>query len=251
MHNKSCQGLSLVELMIATAIGLIITVLAINYLTHNLRTRNVNAAYVNLKDNGAVSLYFLARYTRESGLKTIPVFGDRSKAQGGCDASNPWCTQDNNSQSDRLAIRKVFPNDGLTACNGEVSPKGEELVEVFSMLQTADYKALVCQSYSLTDNSWLGSNTKRILQTGIDDFQVLFYEKNKITPVNANDVSDWGNIQGIEVAVLADSEIPAHLTSVKQAFSVLDRNTLQFDDRQARHIFQTTIEFNNKNFPDG
>ena len=238
------RGISLIELMIATAIGLVITVLAINYLTSNLKTRNVNAAYATMKDNGALSLYFLARYTRGAGIETTPINGSTNISSGNCEPNQPWCTQDLSADADRLAIRKVFPDD-MEACNGEISPKGDELVEIFSVLETNDYKALVCQSYSLSNNDWLGTDEKRVLQTGIDDFQVMYFETGQASPVSAANVTNWGNIHGIEVAFIANSEIPAHLEALNQNLSILNAGTRTFNDRLARHIFQTSIAFNN------
>lgn len=242
--SQPYSGMSLIELLIAMAIGLVITTLALNYLTSNIRTRNVTAAYATLKDNGAVALYFLARYGRSAGLQTTPIYGDLNIPGGECETSNSLCTLEEENGPDRLAIRKIYPDD-TQACNGEPVLQGEELLEILSYLETADYSALVCQSYSLANNDWLGSDHMRVLQTGIDDFQVLYYETDAIEPVAANAVTDWNTIQGIEVALLVNSELPAHIQPVNQTFQLLDRTPLKFNDRLARQIFQTTIAFNN------
>ena len=243
---KPCRnsGLSLIELMIAMAVGLMITVIAMNYLISNIKTRNVNAAYSTLKDNGAVALYFLAHYGRSAGLETVPIYGDTSATGGLCNATDPKCSFESTTVSDRVAIRKLYPDETI-ACNGEIVPAGEELVEIFSLTSTADYDALVCQSYSLTSAAWLGSDNARVLQTGIEDFQVQYYIKDTPTPVAADAVTNWNSVQGIEVAVLANSELPAHVQVIDQRFVLLDRDKTTFTDRFARQIFQTSIAFNN------
>ncbi len=245
MKLTRSTGLSLIELLVGTAIGLSITVAAINYLTTNLKTRNVNAAYSNMKDNGSIALHFLARHTRGAGAQTVPVNGSKSISSGNCETEKAWCTLESKSEPDRLAVRMVYPYESQ-ACNGETALENSEIVEIFSILKSQDYSALVCQTYDLSNNAWLGSDQKRVLQTGIEDLQVEFYIFGQATPVNASAVSDWSLVQGIEVNVIATSEYPAHMESTAQTLISLDSNNKYYNDRFARHIFGTTIAFNNQ-----
>jgi len=243
---RSIFGLSLIELMVATAIGLMMTVLVINYLSANLQTRNMNAGYNRMKDGGALSLYFLANHTRDAGLKTLPIYGDATKTNGECNPVADNCTNDTDSAFDRLVVRKIYPEDTI-ACNGEALAENVEVLEVISVDVSTDGNFLVCQSYSLTANDWLGgTDAKRVLQAGIDGFQVQYYEKGLAQPVNGRSVTNWGNVAGVEVMVLANSQTPAFLKVRASRFKLLDSTELPFNDRLARQIFQTTIAFNNQ-----
>jgi len=244
INYKTANGFSLIELMVATTIGITVSILTINYLSFSMKSRDLNAAFATLKDNGAVGLYFLAKYTRSAGLKTIPIMGDTAKTHGACTPNTDFCTMNSNTSSDRIAIRKIYPENTI-ACNGQPVDGLAEIVEVFSVFDFNDYTALVCQSYSLATNQWLGSDHKRVLQTGIDDFQVQYYEQGMPAPVNADNVLNWGAVQGIEIALLANSEVSAYSSPIEQYFSVLDRAEQEFVATVERQIFQTSIAFNN------
>ena len=244
------RGISLVELMVAMAVGIVISGLAMNYLYRNLQTRNVNAAYSNLKDNGAMGMQLLIKNSREGGLNAgiplVAIMGDSDITGGLCSpAADTFCTLNESDASDRLAIQMSFPIEHV-ACNGQTAAAFETIVEVFSITRSTDYDALVCQTYSVTQGTWLNTDQRRILQTGVQDLQVQFFQNGFNQAVNASEVSDWNLVQGIEIALLASSEIPARLESMVQNFNLLDRNVQRFEDRMARHIFQTTLAFNNK-----
>jgi len=244
--SKFTRGVTLIELLIATAIGIILSVLAINYFSLNVKTRDANSAYATLKDNGAVSLYFMTFFGRSAGIQTIPIYGDVSILNGECSKVMDYCTFDSKIGSDRLAIRKFFPVH-TQACNGQIAYEKEDFIDIFSIETNDNYSALVCQSYSLTDQEWLrGSSRKRVLQIGVEDFQVQFYQPDTTQPVNAELVTDWGRVQGVEVAFLANSEVPAFTQKSNKRFKLLDADIKSFNDRKARQIFQTTIAFNNQ-----
>ena len=235
----------MVELMIATALGLVISLLAVNYLLTSLQSKSINASYSYLKDNGAVGLYFLAKYARSAGIDTVPILGDDGITAGACKPADLFCSMNSNSTADRFAIRKVLQEDSV-ACNGEPITLLTEIVEIFSLQDFGDYKALVCQSYDFNNKQWLGSSTKRVLQNGIDDFQVAYYLADEIEPKNADDVTSWSNVQGVEVSILANSQVESYNQNYQQSFVLLDRSAQSYNDRLARQIFQTTIAFNNK-----
>jgi len=238
-------GFSLIELMVASSIGLIMTVLVIDYFASSLQSKQANGAYNTMKDAGALALYYIARNSRDAGINTIPIYGDSSIANGGCTPDQDFCSRDTNEAFDRVAVRKIFP-DHVDACNGIYLEAGDEVVEVVSVQLIDNVNTLVCQSYSLATNSWHGSADYRVLQGHIDSFQVRYFQRGQPLPVPGVAVTDWDAIEGMEIALVINSQVRAFNSNRARSFKIFESETLNFNDQFARQIFQTTIAFNNQ-----
>ena len=253
IHLKRQLGVSLIELMIAAAIGVTLILLSFDFLIQNTNNKRVNAAFSIMKDNGTIALTTMARYLRPAGIHQMgaipPIYGDSTILGGLCDNRNDFCTRDNSNDSDRIAIYKQYPHE-YTSCNGVALERNVPIIEVFYLETIQDVSTLVCRSFDITTQQWF-SEPLRVIQTGIESMQIQYFERNVMSAVDADNVTSWYNIEGVDIAVLASSQQSAFTENQTKDFQLLTGDSITFSDRMARQVFQLSIVFNNKSLGGG
>ncbi|MCY1365078.1 Type IV Pilus-assembly protein W [compost metagenome] len=248
-------GLSMVELLIALALGLLLMVGVTQVFLTTRQTYSTNDAIGRMQENGRFALSFISQSVRLGGylepgstlVKPIAIQGP------GCTGPDSSACSGNGSASDTLAVAYQVPADASDGnkrrdCAGaEVTAANSEkvLVNVFRISNGT----LVCSSYFSGESSWLSQNQE--LVQGVDQLQVLYGVSTGGNPdsitsyVSADRVSNWSEVKAVRVAVLANSQKTVSPRPPARNFYLLDAAPVAPNDGFARQIFTTTIQLKN------
>lgn len=248
-------GLSMVELLIAMALGLLLMTGVIQVFLTSRQTYAANEAMGRLQENGRFALDFIARNARNAGyidpinLNNLPA----PIALSGCPTS--YCTADNiSSTSDRIALAmQPVPQDGKRySCTGdEVAPPA-----------VSNSSAIIYNSFYVKNGSlWCNwgeigaasAKTEKEIVPGIDSLRVLYGVASSSNSsstsryIPATDITDWTLVRSVRIAVLANSvETITPRPDATTNYYLLDAAPIsQGNDGLARQIFTTTIQLKN------
>src|SRR5690554_277541 len=273
--NKQ-NGMTLVELMVAAALGLIIVSFITNIMISSSRTALQSEGLSQAQENGRFVLSWLQENVRSAGLpypssktqERIDPFAAECTATVMPPADNADCSFDSNSSnvSDRLAVKRTYINDiaiGNDAtkrdCSGaEITvagiTDGDTVTDVYWVTTNANDTSgysnqLMCVTYH---------NNKKVsgeqsIANGIDGMQVLYgvkasadaeYRSNVNRFVSLGDLGpniDWSTIGAVRIAILTRSFNEQATSKNKRSYILLDATPVTFDDSVSRHIQSTTI----------
>lgn len=244
------QGVSLVELMIASALGIVLMAgviqIFIGTKTSYLKTESIGKA----QENGRFAMDALTRSARLAG------YWDYSTSANGvagaipvpfippCAVVDGPCTQDGSgyNNSDRLAIQLDSPDN--KDCNGNAPPLNRVIISVYWIQKDGfGTSSLYCRGYDPTADSWIGTSQPYV--SGIDSLQILYGAQSavgdRIHYVNASRVSDWSRVHAIKIAILSTSDQSSYSSLAERSYVLLDSAPLTFSDGQSRYIFSTTV----------
>lgn len=244
------QGISLIELMIASALGIILMAGVIQVFiaskTAYLKTESIGKA----QEHGRFAMDALTRSARLAGYWDYSTGANGIVGATplpfvpGCATANGPCTQDGSgyNNSDRLAVQLDSPDN--KDCNGNAPPLNRVIVNVYWIQEDGfGTPSLYCRGYDPLSNSWIG--TPQPYVSGIDSMQVLYgaYSTagDHIHYVNASRVTDWSRIHAIKIAILSTSDESRHSSLPERSYVLLDAAPLTFSDGQSRHIFSATV----------
>lgn len=259
-------GLSLVELMVAMALGLLLMTGVIQVFLSSRQTYAANEAMGRLQENGRFALEFIARSARMAGY-TEPVFEEGKPLAlvrpscAGLPGTIPTdlCTSAGTAdESDTVAFVFQPPfTDGVRRdCLGNTITENDMLlINHYSIIPaTATAPAsLGCRAYKFnnTTGSWTSGPAAQELISGIDNLQVLYGvstsgdSRSANQYVSAERVTNWNNVRAVRIAVLANSIEPLTPAPAERNFVLLDADPTSFTDNRARQIFSTTIQLKN------
>src|SRR5690554_2979833 len=271
--NKQ-NGMTLVELMVAAALGLIIVFFITNIMLSSSRTALQSEGLSQAQENGRFILSWLQGNVRSAGLpypnsetqERIAPFADECSGSVMPPADNADCSfnSDNSNASDRLAVQRTFINDSILGndltkqdCSGaEITTiaDGEVITDVYWVTTDANDSSgysnqLMCVTYH---------NNKKVsgeqsIANGIDGMQVLYgvkssadaeYRSNVNRFVSLGDLGpniDWSTIGAVRIAILTRSFNEQATSKNKRSYILLDATPVTFDDSVSRHIQSTTI----------
>lgn len=275
LHNVSKQrGMSLIELMIASFLGLLITIVAMEVLITANRSSLATDGVSQMQESGRFALSFLASQVRETGLnmpnspnEIIPFVTDS------CNADTCISNTDDADAGDRLAIRWSPPDGRNTDCTGAATPAGAQVANVFWVEEDNGINSLYCQGYLVNAGNALAQNSPaQAIVNGIEAMQVLYgvgrnpntvgYDNDRryhdvAQYVNADDVvgSEWDRIYAIRIFLLARSldgtETDGTLSNADRSYFLADARPYERADSSiSRQVFSTTIALSNVDKPD-
>lgn len=247
-------GLSLVELMIAIALGITLTAGVIQVFFSSTQTFSLGDDLGQIQQNGRMALDLMTRNIRMAGYRhpdngNLPDYFFR----GTCGA---WanCTTNNNGSgvnSDRIAIwMDPPPDDGSEiGCTGQALGATEEVANVFYIDTVDDVSSLYCRSWSVTNNAWVNAAAGQPLVDGIESMHILYGvgDGDGVTQyVSADRVTDWSAVRSLRVSLLVNNgTATGRADNMTRNFVVLDSTRVSFTDRFLRHIYTTTIQITN------
>lgn len=279
--SRSQTGLSLVELMVGLALGLVLMVGVLQVFLASRQTYASNDAMSRLQENGRFALEFIASSARlagytdprarlEKGLSTASLAGsncDNQKGFVGTDTA--VCSSNGNGNaSDSLGIALQPPLvDGIRRdCLGNDVPDDKVIINHFEIIPPDNVNntpaALGCRAWNVTDGAWVGGvAAAQPLVEGIDSLQVLYgiddsggTSRSPSRYVSADTVTagnDWPNVLAIRIALLANSVATLTPAPQNRNYVLLDAAPLAAadlgNDNRARQIFSTTIHLKNAN----
>ncbi len=282
--TKRQNGLSLIELMVALALGLVLMIGVLQVFLTTRQTYANSEAMTRLQDNGRFALEMIASSARhagytdpraqaESGLTTPQISGSDCENQTGINADIAVCSLDDipvdpqnfpvPSDSIGLALQPPIVDGVRRDCLGNDVPDDEVIINHFAIIPPDNTDpgnprpaALGCHAWSVTAGAWVGAAGLQPLVEGVDSLQVLYgiddlggANRSPTRYVSADRVTDWLDVLAIRIAVLANSVSTLTPAPPDRNYVLLDAAPLAAadlgDDNRARQIFSTTIHLKN------
>lgn len=270
---KKQQGLSIVELMVALAVGMVLIAGIMQVFLASKNTYAVNEAMSRVQENGRFALEFIARSARQAGYvdpnnkvaKPYPVIPSGTL----CDFSSKACTSDGEGFSaDKVsfAFQPPVNNSGdRVDCIGntsDIDASDKIIINKFIIgSENTANATLTCQRLVLDKNLNLLSAAKYAneasLVEGVDKIQIQYGistttsdldSKSVNQYVSADRVTDWGKVLAVRIAVLANSGVELNPAPTQKKFYLFDAGPFEFpDDRKLRQVFTTTVSLRNHN----
>ena len=258
-------GLSMVELLVAMALGLLLTVGALQMMLASQQLYDTTDSQSRIQENGRFALDFLSRELSKASYRTETE--ERPPNQTflteSC-AGNNACTEDTTGLAgDQIAavfkpriakpaLPAGFDPEDLRDCTGSNNNVGENdiIANVFYVATTDNgISALYCRGFNLNPeiNSWIGVGQP--LVDGVESLQILYRVDTGgsfSSYVSADDVTDWAAVSAIRVAVLVNNgqEIGSGNLETR-TFTLLDAGPFSLTDKHERQVYSTTITLNN------
>lgn len=250
-HQK---GLSLVELLIAMALGLLLTVGALQMMLSSQNIYRTTDTLSRIQENGRFSLNFLAKGVRMAGHNSADDEDAEGKVfwDGACGASDPCTVNGAGTDSDQIGVL-MDPSDD-NDCQGNNVGENKVIVNVYSVadLDNDQINSLYCQGYNLSTGTWYGASGPQPLVDGIESMQILYGvsdpdAKNSITSyISSDDVGDWGSIGAVRIGLLVNNgQVTGNGEPETRTFNLLDAPPITTTDRHSRQAFATTVTINN------
>jgi Tfp pilus assembly protein PilW len=269
--NKQ-RGLSLIELMISITLGMTLMAAAMQFIVSTRQTYELNDDIARIQENGRIALDILSKDLKLAGYRK-PLNGDGTVPNyflNDCSIKNTdgeeLCSIDNGTtNSDRLSVQfDPPPDDGSTEtdCLGNALANTDSVIVNSYTIDDVDkdgINSLYCESYDVSAGTVI--STLQPIVDGIDNMQVLYGiaddevnvsryisgEKLYTDASRASVTTDWPNIRSVRVALLvSNGSAEGFAENRLRDYRLLDSDIIQYTDQQARRIYSTTIQFNNK-----
>lgn len=233
IRGRGQAGLSLIELMVAMAAGMLLIAGVAQMFIASRQANRLQDGFGALQENGRLALYLLRRDIRMAGFpreQDIDAFlvGPTQTVDGG----GP-------NESDAITVQYVSGQD----CLGQATPAGLAVNRYY--VATADgVNRLMCLGN--------GNAVPQPLVDGVESLQLLYGEDRDGDEVpdvyvSAGSVLDWGDVVAVRVSVLVASLTAVLDEDISRSFTMLDEPAIgPFDDRQQRQVFTTTVEVRNR-----
>jgi len=280
--NKQ-RGFTLIELMIASLIGLIVMGGLMNLFITTNRSVALSDALSQNQETGRFAMDYLTKFIRQAGYtddyteQGIPaIFAPFGRAgqtnyvtcatlpeSFACSADNP-----NDALGDRLSIPfNVGPGQEIRSCTGAIV-KGNDTTQYYVNVfwvsnTTANMRDLRCQTYDKGANDWFDDPVTIINNVESFEFQVGLaggedskYVRRYVSVDTMNDEIGLTNVRSIRIALLTTSmdatdSNKVQTTKKERIYSLLDAPYISKTDGNLRNIFTTTIELPNLIEPAG
>lgn len=245
MKNQS--GLSLVELLIAMALGLILTVGALQMMLSSQSLYRTTDSLSRIQESGRFALDFLAKDIRMAGYNSLNLVSLYDEACG----TFTSCTDDGGgSTSDRIGIM-LQPSQAVDCIGNTLTDS--VVVNVYYLQAVAGVSSLYCRGYNPTTSSWLGAEQPLI--DGVENMQILYGIKtvdadgeflavNNYIPASSTMVTE--NVATVRIALLVNNgQANGDGDLVERTFTLLDAPELKLTDKHQRQVYTSTIAINN------
>lgn len=272
MRISNQQGITLVEMIVASVISLVIMMFITNILITSSRTAAQSEGLGQAQENGRFILSWLQSNVRTAGMSypsdatqtRIQPFAERCVGTAVPPEDDADCSLDQSStaQSDRLAVRRTFVNDVMFKtetsdldCAGAIIngvADGDIITDVYWVERTNDNYGgiLKCVTYN-TEHKKV--NPSQEIANGIESMQILYgvkpsidvqYRSNINRYVALSDLDDNSfntQIGAVRIAILTRGMSEQTGDAKKRSYILLDAAPLTYEDRVFRHIQTTTV----------
>lgn len=256
------RGLSLVELMVAIAIGIFISLMVVQYLATSSSMFKKQTVEGNLEQNASFAVSYLSKYIRQAGSRDghgteIPFLYDD------CGNFSP-CTGEGDGDggtdpnSDRIAVQ-MFIDAGDRDCAGNIA--SGQIANVFYIDREDPNKptqSLFCRGFDVAADEWIGTSGAALID-GVEQIQVIYgvaddHEQiysylsgDRIPPVDGNVAKGWDRIRAVKIALLVSDGYESTTQDLgTRQYQLFDAPPVIYTDRVARRIFSTAITINSK-----
>ena len=265
-------GLSLIELMVAMALGLFLLAGIVQVFLGSKQSFNVIHTQTHMQENGRFAMEFIAQSLKNAGYlnagdmeanpEDVALYffnaiafpasaggGESWPSSGSFEADAVISGSDNGAgtpaakaDTDVVRVRLMGDFDGSTLdCEGVNLPGGPPSGPVEMVFYVNANNELVCQGVNGDDV---------VLVEGVEDMQIQYGvgADGEVTGyVNASnmDATDWAGVLAVRLSVLAISA-EEHLARTTMTYDLLDKVDNSFNDGRARQVFTQTTMIRNK-----
>lgn len=246
-YRSNQHGLSLVELLIAMALGLMLTLGALQMMLSSQTMYSTTDTLSRIQESGRFALNFIAKDVRMAGyfsdsLSNIILHEDD------CDG-NPCTFNGGGTNSDQFAVL-LDPESDLD-CLGNIVGDDDVIANVYFIDTQNQVSSLYCRSLNTTTNNWYSA--AQPLVDGIENMQVLYgvadpsddYRVSQYVPEGDAEITNWAEIGALKISLLVNNgQTTGNGDNLTRQFVLLDE-ALSFTDRHNRQVFTTTVTVNN------
>lgn len=258
------QGLSLIELMIAMAIGLVLTLAMTHLLTANRTSYSTVLSQAQIAENGRAALYLVGSVVRLAGYWDDNNYRKQFAAEAGFKSDAVVTGKDNDSTetdvvdgTDTVSVRLGGAEDeGIMTCNGTKISETQMAVQRLYLGPAAGSErvpTLYCEITIYAFNAAMGTMTSPQktetvpLINGIENMQLLYGmgDSNKLQLLPASKVTDWTKVTSVSVAFLATSGDNVPGTGVSRSYKLFDETVKGVADGRPRRVMEQVIMLRN------
>ncbi|MHA6495299.1 PilW family protein [Pseudomonas borbori] len=264
--DRQQKGFSIIELLVAMAIGLILLLGVSQVFLSSRQTFATNDAMSKLQENGRFALEFIASTARQAGYlspgstESRPFPVEPINCGKGSSASNPCTVNGAAGASDRVSFSAepaILIDGNLRDCAGGIVPVNKIVINSYFIIPADGdnpQPSLGCSSYNRSDSTWIVQNQRLI--DGVESLQVLYGVASNADPlsvgsfISADKVelqNKWKDVIAVRIAVLANSIDAVTPAPPQRGYYLLDAPPIMpaANDLRSRQIFTTTIQLKN------
>jgi type IV pilus assembly protein PilW len=254
-------GLSLVELMIAMALGLILMLGVVQIFISSKQTYTVVTSQSETQENARVLKHFLGRGLRHAGywgdateFMAFPNAGVFDDNEAVFATNNDASEADVVDGTDTITVRFNGTADGqLRGCTGMTPNQNQIIVDRYYLAPpgaNTQVPSLMCDSeLQNMSGTTVSAPAPQPLIIGIENLQIEFGigTVNSITQyVSADDVTDWRNVRSVRYAILATSNQNSGGQENTNTYTLIDGETVTASgDRRMRQVQRNTVYLRN------
>lgn len=205
--QSSQTGISLVEVMLASALGLFLIFGFIQVYLSVEKTLHLQQAIISIQENGRFAEHFLKENIRMAGYafcSPFDQFKNTDLAIRGYDKDLPVFLKNSvKKNTDSIEVGKCAVRD-----------KKEKFEQFAFFISTTERQNKLGNFINALYTKYRTNSTKRELLPGIDDMQISYgvinnsADENIADYVTASKVHDWKKIRAVKIALLLSSELP-------------------------------------------
>ncbi|PTB99575.1 hypothetical protein C9993_02465 [Marinobacter sp. Z-F4-2] len=254
------KGLSLVELMIAMALGLILTLGVVEIFLSSKQTYTVVVSQSQTQENARVVKHFLGRGLRHAGYwddATVPIAlpnaGDFADNQIVFATNNDTAEANVVDGTDTITVRFNGTADGqLRGCTGMTPTQNQIIVDRYYVAPAGaneQVSGLRCDSDLQNMAGTSVSTDSQPLIIGVENLQIEFGigTADRITQyVSADEVTNWGDVRSVRYALLVTSNQNSGGQEDTNTYNLIDGESVTVSgDNRLRQVQRDTVFLRN------
>lgn len=271
--NFKQQGLSIVELLIASALGIVVSLFIMNIMITSASTSTTSEGISQSQETARLVSAWLQEEVRRGGFQyEMDVFAPIAAVCAGgvappaAGANCSFETDDNGTGGDRLAIqRKAYNDAGSPArdsqtCAGAAIPAAviasanPIVTDVFWIEpNTGDSDPINDYSFRCVtyDNAGNVIDSAQTIANGVESLQVLYGlasdtdQMTRFVPLDDLSPLDFERVTAVRIGLLARSFEDGAFDDAARAYLLLDSNPVQYNDSFSRFVQVSTVWFPN------
>ncbi len=263
-------GFTLIEMMIAMVLGILLSVGTATVYFSSQRASLAQSQYLALEDNGRVALEILTQIIEHTGYVSTnasPLAGEdrfitsnivAASCGGQSNVLDISLFKDekteNSNVGDSIGVVYIGDSNINRDCSGAQLPAACQVGGVGTVEASKIYNHFSVGTN--TDNipvlNCAGSRSAALVEIaeGVENLQVLYGVDNDADNqvdqyVNADNVSAWGRVISVQLAILVRSLSRVKKQKESKTFTLLDNTVLSVDDKYQRAVFSTIVRLRN------
>jgi type IV pilus assembly protein PilW len=265
---KRQLGLSLTELIIAMMIGLLLSAGTATIYFSSQRVSLAQSQFSVIESNGRLALEVLTQIIEHTGYVstngsplagedrfiTTAIVAKNCGGQSNILKTSLFSTTKNNAIGDSIGVVYVGDKNLNRDCSGAQLPVACQAGGVANVdaSKVYNYFSIGKNAENIPVLNCAGSRGTDIVEIaeGIENLQILYGVDNDADNqvdqyVNADQVSSWGSIISVQLALLVRSLDKVKRDKESKTYKLLDNVAITVNDKYQRAVFSTIIRLRN------